>query len=135
MVLVTSQMVYMTPCLKELIGMPGKYVTIHWLVVLQYFGGSHSQGCHGFKVVHYTQLQSWTPPALHTHTPPPPIPMLISVDEFKGGREGRKRLFKGGNVFDARHYFGLCHLQIVLVNHVVLFFGRLPLLLCSISLL
>ena len=92
MVLVTSQMVYMTPCLKELTGMSGKYVTIHWLVVLQYFGGSHSQGCQGFKVVHYTQLQSWTPPALHT--PPPPCSSLLM--SLKGGGRAGSAYLKGG---------------------------------------
>ena len=45
------------------------------------------------KVMLYTQLQSWTPPALHT-LPPPPTPTLISLGEFEVGREGRKHLFK-----------------------------------------
>lgn len=80
------------------------------------------------KVMHYTKLQSWTPPA-YTHFPLPRTPpTLISVGEFEVGREGRKHLFKEGTLIK-------CHLQMVLVNLVVLFFCRLPLLLCSISLL
>ena len=45
------------------------------------------------KVMHYTQLQSWTPPALHTL---PPHPTPISVGKFEAGKEGRKHLFIGG---------------------------------------
>ena len=48
------------------------------------------------KDMHYTQLQSRTSPALHTLSPSPTPPTLISFGEFEVEREGRKHLFKEG---------------------------------------
>ena len=51
------------------------------------------------KDMHYTQLQSRTSPALHTLSPSPTPPTLISFGEFEVEREGRKHLFKEGTYF------------------------------------